>query len=91
MGKFWKSKNNRVAIAIGLFAAAMHAIWAITVAMGMAQTYLNWIFPLHFISNLYTVMPFNATIALLLIAVAFVAGYLVTWLFIGFWKLMKLK
>ncbi|MDD5699971.1 MAG: hypothetical protein PHH00_02135 [Candidatus Nanoarchaeia archaeon] len=91
MGKFFRSKGHKVAMAVGLFIASMHALWAIVVALGMGQVYLNWILPLHFIDNLYTVLPFNFLTALLLVVVAFVAGYLTVWLFMGFWKLMKLK
>lgn len=92
MLKGWfKSKGHKISVAVGLFCAALHVLWAVAVALGMGQTYLNWIFPLHFIDNLYTVTAFNFTTALLLAVMAFVGGYLVTCLFLGFMKLLKVK
>ena len=89
--KFCKSKENKIAIAVALFVAALHALWAISVALGIGQMYLNWIFPLHFINNLYTVMSFSFLGSLLLVIVAFAATYLAALLFIWFLKLMKVK
>lgn len=91
MKKMFKSKGHKVAMAVGLFVASLHALWAVVVALGLAETYMNWIFPLHFIDNLYTVLPFTLMNAVLLVVTTFVAGYFVTWMFMGFWKLMKLK
>ena len=91
MHKFFQSKWHKIAMAVGLFFASLHVIWVLMVALGVAQTHLNWIFPMHFLDSLYTVSEFNFTTALLLVAVVFVSSYLVTWLFLGFWKLMKIK
>jgi hypothetical protein len=91
MNKWFKSKGHKIAVAVGLFFASLHALWALVVALGVGQKYLNWIFPMHFIDNLYTVMNFNLVTAVLLVLVAFVSGYIVTWLFLWFWKLMKIK
>ena len=91
MHKFFKSKGHKISVAVGLFFASLHLIWALMVALGLGQAHLNWIFPMHFIDNLYTVMEFNLTTALFLVVVVFVSGYLVTWFFLLFWKLMKIK
>lgn len=90
--KFKKSsKGNKIAIAVGLFFAALHALWAGLVALGVGQTVMDWIFPMHFIDSLYTVLTFNFVNALLLVAMAFVGGYLATVLFLVIFKWMKIK
>lgn len=86
-----KLKGHKIALVVGLFVAAMHAIWALAVAVGIGQVYLDWIFPMHFLNNLYTVMSFNFLTALLLVVVAFVASYVSTWLFVWLYNLVKVK
>ncbi len=46
---------NKPALVVGIYAALLHAIWALLVAIGVGQAYLDWIFPLHFINNLFTI------------------------------------
>ncbi|VVB83785.1 Uncharacterised protein [uncultured archaeon] len=82
---------NKIALVVGLYAAALHAIWAIVVALGVGQAYLDWILPLHFISNMYTVLSFNVLTALFLVVMAFIGGYIATLLFIWLWKIIKVK
>lgn len=89
--KMVKLKGNKIALVVGLFVAAMHALWAIVVALGVGQIYLDWIFPLHFIDNLYTVMSFSILNALMLVVMAFVGSYAATWLFVSLWNMIKMK
>jgi len=86
-----KLKGHKISLVVGLFIAGMHALWAIAVALGIGQMYLNWIFPLHFLNNLYIVMSFNFLTALLLVVVAFIASYASTWLFVWLWNAIKVK
>ena len=86
-----KIKGHKPALVVGLFIAAIHAIWAICVLFGVGQMYLDWIFTLHLIVNPFTVMSFNFLSALLLVVVAFVCGYVATWLFVWFWNIIKTK
>ncbi|MEK6827494.1 MAG: hypothetical protein AABX99_03355 [Nanoarchaeota archaeon] len=88
---FKKYKWNKPALVVGLFVATMHAIWALSVALGVGQMYLNWIFPLHFLNNLYIVSAFNLFTALVLVLVAFVVSYISTLLFVWLWKVVKVK
>lgn len=89
--KFCKSRENKVAIAVALFIAALHALWAISVALGVGQAYMDWIFPLHLLNNPFSVMSFSFLNAALLVVVAFVATYLAALLFVWFLKIMKVK
>lgn len=85
------SKTQKIALAVGKFFAVLHLLWALVVALGAGQTFMNWVFPLHFIDSLYTVTEFNLMNAVLLVVMAFVGGYLATLLFMAIWKWMKIK
>ncbi len=89
--KFGKSRESKIAIAVALFVAALHALWAIAIALGIGQTYLDWIFPLHLLNNPFSVMSFSLLNAALLVVVAFLATYIAALLFIWFLKVMKIK
>lgn len=84
-------KGHKAALVIGIYVAAMHAVWMIAVALGIGQAYLDWILPLHLVVNPFTVMSFSILNALLLVAVAFVGGYAATWLFVWLWNAIKTK
>ncbi len=82
---------SKPALVVGLYVAILHALWTVLVALGVGQTVIDWIFPLHFINSLYTISDFNLFTAASLTIMAFVGGYLATLLFIGLWKLVKKK
>lgn len=71
---------------VGKFAALMHAIWAALVALGLAQPYMDWVFSLHFIQNPYTVKAFDLMNAAILVAFAFIMGYVVGWILGSVWN-----
>ena len=76
----------RVAWAVGLFAAIMHAIWSVIVALGFGQAWVNWILSLHFISSPHVVGPFDLMTAVTLIIVTFILGAIVGWIFASTWN-----
>ncbi|MBS3100237.1 hypothetical protein J4463_03420 [Candidatus Pacearchaeota archaeon] len=78
--------KNKLGLALGIFAAVLHAIWAVAVAIGLAQTYLDWIFPMHFIGNVFQVATFSIINASILVVMAFVGGYVCGWLFAWLWN-----
>lgn len=82
---------NKPALVVSLFVAGLHALWAILVVLGIGQTVMDWIFPLHFIDSMYTVTGFNFINAILLVITAFVGGYIATSLFVWLWKAVKIK
>lgn len=71
---------------VGVFAALMHAVWMVLIYIGVAQTYMNWIFGLHLLTNPYKVLPFNWGSAATLIIVTFVVGYVMGWVFAFIWN-----
>ncbi len=48
MEKLSKAKTG---LALGLFMAVVHAVWAILVALGVAQGLMDWIFKMHMIER----------------------------------------
>ena len=86
-----KINGNKLGLVLGIFAAILHAVWAISVAVGVAQAYLDWIFPMHFIGNVFSVISFNAGTAILLIILAFVGGYVLGWIWAGLWNWLNKK
>lgn len=78
--------KNKLGLTVGLFAAILHAVWAILVGAGVAQTYLNWIFPMHFIGNIFEVVNFSLLTAVLLVILAFVGGYICGWILGALWN-----
>lgn len=65
--------------------AGFHFIWALMVAIGIAQPIMDWILSLHMISLSYSVGPFNIVSAIMLLiftgAVGYATGYLLGYLF----------
>jgi hypothetical protein len=88
-----KISKNRAGLAVGLFVAIIHAIWALVIAIApeAMQKGLNWIFPMHFINNVFQVIDFNLANAIILVVMAFVGGYIFGWLFAVIWDWLVLK
>lgn len=88
-----KEKLNRhhVGLAVGIFLALLHAVWALAVAVGVGQNVLNWIFPLHFLNQIYSVASFSLTTALILIVMVLVCGYVMGWVFAAIWNYVVKK
>jgi hypothetical protein len=71
---------NKAGLVLGALLGGWHFLWAVLVAAGWAQAVLNFVFWMHFIKPPYTVGPFSAGIALVLIlatsAMGYAAGYI---------------
>ena len=65
----------RVGVAFGVFLGAGHALWSVLVAAGLAQTFMDFVFWLHFIRPPFTLEPFELMRALLLVAVTGAIGF----------------
>jgi hypothetical protein len=91
--KFCKSKENKLALTVGLFMASIHAIWALMVAIipNALQGFLDWIFNVHFIVPVWNLTAFNLVNALMLVLVTFIIGYLAALLFVWLLKVTKMK
>jgi hypothetical protein len=72
---------KHTALTVGLFAAIMHILWSLAVAIGFGQGWTGWVLSLHFLSMSVTITAFNFVTAITLAIFAFVAGAVVGWIF----------
>jgi len=88
-------EKNRLGMTLGIFVGLWHLLWVILVGIGVAQSYLDWILPLHFVGLAVPLLTFNWMSAILLVIIATIAGYVMGWIFAAIWncktKCMKKK
>jgi hypothetical protein len=77
---------KQTGLALGLFAAILHAAWAILVALGVAKPLMNWAIRLHFIADQHAVDPFSIGNALMLVVFAFIMAFIVGYVFANIWN-----
>ncbi|HYL87020.1 MAG TPA: hypothetical protein VE263_22545 [Candidatus Angelobacter sp.] len=74
----------------GLVLAALlggwHWIWAMLVALGWAQPVLNFVFWMHFLKPPFSVAPFSAGVAAVLIIVTVALGYVMGYILGVLWN-----
>ncbi len=75
----------KVGLIVGLFLGLVHLLWAVLVAVGMAQPLLDFVYGIHFLNNPFTVATFNLMTAAILVVVTFVVGYVGGWVFSALW------
>jgi len=78
--------GHKLGLTLGTFSALIHALWSILVAIGWAQPLSDFIHWLHFLGNTMTILPFNFGQAILLIVIAFIAGYALGGVFALLWN-----
>jgi hypothetical protein len=76
----------KVATTVALLMACIHFGWALLVAFGVAQSLLNFIFWLHFITPVYTIQPFSWIVALGLVLFTSTASFFAALLFVYLWN-----
>ena len=80
--------KNQLGLTIGCLFAVIHAVWALIIAIMPAtmQTFLDWIFELHFLKPVWIITSFNILNALFLIIVTFIFGWIFGWIFAALWN-----
>jgi hypothetical protein len=56
------------------------------VAVGVAQALIDFLFRVHFIQPPYIIAPFRADLAVALIVITAVIGYLMGWVLAAIWN-----
>ena len=83
--------KNKTGFAVGLFYALFHAVWALMIAAGIAESFLDWVLSLHSLTVGFTVHPFGLVRCVLLVLYAFTAGYALGWSFAWIFNLVSEK
>ncbi len=85
--------KNKSGLIVGLFLALVHAVWAVIIAVipAQMQSFLDWVFKLHFIEPVWKLTTFNFLNAIFLVIVTFIAGYIFGWVFVWVYKLIGKK
>ncbi len=86
-----KLSEHQTGLALGAFFGLMHVAWALVVSLGFAQTWLDFIFGLHFLENPFVVSVFDMQKAVMLVAVTAVVGYVAGFVFAKVWNLVMTK
>lgn len=77
---------KKTGCAVGLALGGWHLLWSILVAVGVAQTVLDFVFWAHFIVPIYKVEPFAVMRAVVLVVVTVIVGYLIGAVFASVWN-----
>ena len=86
-----KVQPHMIGIICGAFFALGHAFWSLMVALGLAQSFLNWILALHFVNNPFTIRPFDITTAATLVVFVFIVWYIIGWVSGWMWNWLITK
>ncbi len=81
-----KLKERNVALVFSFALGGWHLLWSVLVALGVAQSILDFIFRLHMIQPVYKVAQFNFGTALALIVVTAIIGYAMGWAIAWIWN-----
>lgn len=81
--------NHKLGLVVGAFFGLWHIAWSLAVAFGVANRLLTTALHLHFLSPSYTVLPFDASGAILLVVISVVGGYVIGWVFAALWNWVK--
>lgn len=79
----------RAGVTLAALLGGWHLCWALLVATGSAQTVIDFVLWMHFIKPVYIVGTFNLAIALVLIAVTTVLGFVLGFVFSVLWNKVR--
>ena len=78
--------KNKLGIVVGGFSGLCHLGWSLLVAFGVAQALIDWIFHLHFIQPPWVIAPFRIDLAVALIVITAILGYVMGWVLAAIWN-----
>jgi hypothetical protein len=77
---------NKAGLVVGLILGGWHLLWALLVAVGLAQMLVDFIFWIHFFQRIIVVESFDIVRALILVAVTAAIGYVIGFVFGMLWN-----
>ncbi len=78
--------RHRLGLTLGMFAALVHLLLSIFVALGIAEPLVKWSLSMHFLSLGVSFNAFNLGSAVVLVVMAFVMGYIVGHVLAALWN-----
>ena len=71
-----KINTHKLGMVVGAFLGIWHVVWSVLVAVGLAQPLINFFLRIHFIDLPHVIAEFSFGLAVLLITIASVGGYI---------------
>ena len=71
----------KLGIAFGALLGATHLSWALLIALGWAQSLMDFVFWMHFIRPIYAIQPFSLSTAATLVVFSTVSGFFIAFVF----------
>lgn len=81
-----KLNPNHVGLTLGAAISIWHFVWGLLVAGGLATVLIEFIYNIHFLNNPFTVQPFDLVKWVTLVAVTFIVGYAMGYVFTLLWN-----
>ena len=81
-----KLNINKVGLTLGSFVGLLHACWSVLVAIGWAQSLVDFNLKMHMAELPLTILSFDFGTAVMLIVIAFLVGYVVGSAFAFLWN-----
>jgi len=78
--------KNKAGLVTGGFLGLWHVIWSMFAALGWLQALTHFVLRLHFVDISYKIMPFSIRKAVVLVAVASLAGYVLGYVVASIWN-----
>jgi len=77
---------TKTGLALGKLLGGLHLIWAILVALGLAQAVVNFSMWAHMVSVPFVVQTFVLSAAITVVVVATIVGYILGYVFAKIWN-----
>ena len=71
----------KLGIAFGVLLGATHLSWGLLVALGWAQSLMDFVFWMHFIRPIYVIQPFSLLTSAILVIVTSLSGFFIAFIF----------
>ena len=76
----------RCGLVFGAVFGLWHLSWSLLVALGWAQSFIDFVFWMHFIKPIYVIRAFDPMTAIVLIVVTAVIGFVIGGVFGVLWN-----
>lgn len=77
---------QKVGLTLGAMFGLVHLLWSLVVALGLAQSLINWVLKVHMLESSHTVLPFSLSSAVTLVVVTSLIGFVVGYVFGTIWN-----